>query len=153
MPEDKEFQQRIQKIEGLVRKLETLADPNARACAQELVQSLMDLHGAGLEQMMEIVWQAKEPGNAIIDGFARDELAPVCSCFMGCTRWTWKRGCCRLSIKYALICVCTVARLSCLALKTERFGYGYKAAARVAAHRRRRSSRHLKKRSTKRLLI
>jgi Fe-S cluster biogenesis protein NfuA len=74
MQEDKEFQQRIQKIEGLVHKLETIADPNARACAQELMQALMDLHGAGLERMMEIAWQMKEPGNAIIDDFARDEL-------------------------------------------------------------------------------
>ena len=72
--EEKEFQQRIQKIEALVRKIETVADPEARASALELFQSIMDLHGAGLERMMEIVFEAGEPGAAAIDKFARDDL-------------------------------------------------------------------------------
>ena len=74
MLEEKEFRQRIQRVEELVRKIETVADPEARASATELMQSLMDLHGAGLERMMEITFQAGEPGSQIIDNFARDEL-------------------------------------------------------------------------------
>jgi Fe-S cluster biogenesis protein NfuA len=72
--EEKEFQKRVQNIEGLVRKIEALTDSEARASAIELMQSLMDLHGAGLERMMEITWEAGEPGRGIIDGFARDDL-------------------------------------------------------------------------------
>ena len=74
MVEEKEFQQRIQRVEELVRKIETVADPATRANAVELMQSLMDLHGAGLERMMEITFQAGEPGGEIIDNFGRDEL-------------------------------------------------------------------------------
>ena len=42
--------------------LETIADPAARAATKELVQLLMDMHGAGLERVMEIVFQSGEPG-------------------------------------------------------------------------------------------
>ena len=74
MLEEKEFQQRIQRVEELVRKIETVADPETRANAIELMQSLMDLHGAGLERMMEITFQTGGPGSEIIDNFGRDEL-------------------------------------------------------------------------------
>lgn len=69
-----ESQQRIQQIEELVRKIETAADPNMRAAVIELVQSLMELHGAGIERMMEIVSDDEVRGFALIDGLARDEL-------------------------------------------------------------------------------
>jgi Fe-S cluster biogenesis protein NfuA/nitrite reductase/ring-hydroxylating ferredoxin subunit len=69
-----ESQQLIQRIDELVRQIETMADPEARAVAVELLQSLMELHGAGIDRMMEIAAQTGEAGRAIIDGFARDEL-------------------------------------------------------------------------------
>jgi Fe-S cluster biogenesis protein NfuA len=72
--EEKEFQQRIQKIEALVRKIESLADAEARASALELFQLVMDLHGASVERMMNIVFEAGEPGQAIIDRLGRDDL-------------------------------------------------------------------------------
>jgi Fe-S cluster biogenesis protein NfuA len=74
MHEDKEFQQRIQRVEGLVRKVESLSDPDARASAIELMQSVMDLHGEGLGRMMEIVRRSAGAESEIIHGFARDEL-------------------------------------------------------------------------------
>ncbi|HEY0547751.1 MAG TPA: NifU family protein [Pyrinomonadaceae bacterium] len=64
----------MQRIEGLIRKIESLPDAEARASALELVQSLMDFHGAGLDRLMEIVSEAGEAGDAIFDSFARDEL-------------------------------------------------------------------------------
>ena len=72
----KEFQRQMQKIEGLVRTMEAAADPNVRASAIELMQSLMSLHGAGIERMMEIVFDAGEAatGGALIDRFAEDEV-------------------------------------------------------------------------------
>ena len=69
-----ESQQLIQRIDELVRKMEMMADPDARASAVELMQSLMELHGAGIDRMMEITAQAGMAGQAVIDGFARDEL-------------------------------------------------------------------------------
>jgi Fe-S cluster biogenesis protein NfuA len=72
--EDKEFQQRIQKIEAMVRKIERLADPDARASALELFQLVMDLHGAAVERMLNIVFEAGEQGGNIIDNLGRDDL-------------------------------------------------------------------------------
>src|ERR1044071_3977051 len=74
MIEEKELLERAQHIDGLIREIDEVADPNLRAKALDLIQSLMDLHGAGLEKMMEIIAQAGEPGYAIFDNFARDDL-------------------------------------------------------------------------------
>ena len=72
--EEKEFQQRIQKIEALVHRIESLVDIEARTSALELFQSIMDLHGAGLERMLRIAFDAGGPGRAIIDKFSGDGL-------------------------------------------------------------------------------
>jgi Fe-S cluster biogenesis protein NfuA len=72
--EDKDFHSRVQKIGGLVHDLETIADPASRAAAKELVQLLMDLHGTGLERIMEVVFQSGETGAKIIDDLGQDPL-------------------------------------------------------------------------------
>ncbi len=64
----------MQRIEELIGKIETMADPEARTAAVELVQSLMDFHGSGIERMMELVAEAGEAGSAIFESFARDSL-------------------------------------------------------------------------------
>ncbi len=74
MHEEKTLQQGMQRIEGLIRKIESLPDAGARSSALELVQSLMDFHGAGLDRLMELVAEAGEAGYAIFDNFAQDEL-------------------------------------------------------------------------------
>ncbi len=68
----KEFQQQLQKIEGLVQTIESAADPHVRASAIELMQALMEVHGAGIERMMEIVFE--RAGSDIIDQFGEDDL-------------------------------------------------------------------------------
>ena len=50
----KEFQERVGRIDGLVRKLESSRDPTLRDTARDLIQSLMELHGTGLESILEI---------------------------------------------------------------------------------------------------
>src|SRR5438552_2044164 len=74
MREEQAFLQRMQHIEGLIHSLETIADAQVRASMQQLVQSLMELHGAGLERIMALVSQAGEPGGAIIDRLVQDDL-------------------------------------------------------------------------------
>ena len=64
----------MEQVEGLIRKIENLADPVARTTALELVQALMEFHGAGLERLMEIVADAGDPGYAVFDKFAADDL-------------------------------------------------------------------------------
>ena len=74
MADDKEFRERMQRIGGLVEEIETIADPAVRATARELVQSLMDLHGAALERTMEIVAEAGDAGMKVIDRLGRDPM-------------------------------------------------------------------------------
>ncbi len=74
MVDEKDFQQRVQKIGALVHDLETIADPASRDAAKELVQLLMDLHGTGLERILEIVFQSGESGARIIDDLGQDQL-------------------------------------------------------------------------------
>lgn len=74
MQEEKEFQQRVQRVGDLISEIETQADPDTRAKALEVVQSLMDFHGAGLRRMMDIIAEAGGAGYAIFDDFARDGL-------------------------------------------------------------------------------
>lgn len=68
------FQQRIQRIETLVQALESFPDPAARAGAQELIQALLELHGAGLEAILELVITAEETGQALVNHLAADDL-------------------------------------------------------------------------------
>jgi Fe-S cluster biogenesis protein NfuA len=69
-----DFQKHVQRIEELICEIEEVADAETRARAVELVQSLMEFHGAGLERMMEMVAELGEPGYAAFDNFARDGL-------------------------------------------------------------------------------
>lgn len=74
MAQDKELQKRIQRIGEMVEQLESAADPNARAMAKELLESLMALHGAALERILQLASDAGEPGEAIIRKCGRDDL-------------------------------------------------------------------------------
>ena len=68
-----EFQERIARIDGLVSKLKSAADPALTGTATELVQLLMELHGAGFERILDIVNQDSN-GSAIITELAADPL-------------------------------------------------------------------------------
>jgi hypothetical protein len=57
----KAFQERIGRIEGLVRQLETAADPAVRKAVRQLLEALMELHGAGLERILETVDKSGAP--------------------------------------------------------------------------------------------
>ena len=64
----------IEQIEGLIRKLEELPDPSARATAVALLQALMEFHSEALDRLMEIVASQGSEGYAIFDKFSGDEL-------------------------------------------------------------------------------
>ena len=62
------------RIEELVKTIESLPDPEARASAVALVQALMDFHGEALDRLMEIVAAQGAAGYSIFDKFSGDEL-------------------------------------------------------------------------------
>jgi Fe-S cluster biogenesis protein NfuA len=69
-----ESQQLIQRIDELVRQLETVSDPHVQGLAVELLQSLMELNGAGIERMLELTAETGAAGHALIEDFGRDEM-------------------------------------------------------------------------------
>lgn len=72
-PEIQSFQQRMGRIEQLLAELEKGPDSPARAHARELARILLDLHGDGIERMLEIACEHGAQGRALIDEMARDE--------------------------------------------------------------------------------
>jgi hypothetical protein len=71
---EKDFRERVQQMAELAADLERISDDKIRASAKELVHLLMELHGAGLERIMETVFAAGEPGVAMIDKLSREPL-------------------------------------------------------------------------------
>jgi hypothetical protein len=74
MRETPEFREQIGRIEELVQNIDSTADPALRATARELVQSVMDLHSAAFERVLEIVTKAGEPGAALVRSLSVDAL-------------------------------------------------------------------------------
>jgi Fe-S cluster biogenesis protein NfuA len=74
MAQDAVFQKQMQRIGDLIEQLETVSDPSTRALAKELVESMMALHGAALERMLEVAAEAGETGEAVIRKCGSDEL-------------------------------------------------------------------------------
>jgi Fe-S cluster biogenesis protein NfuA/nitrite reductase/ring-hydroxylating ferredoxin subunit len=70
----KDFRERMGRIDGLVRDLEGIAAPAAQAAAKTLLQALLDLYGTSLERIFEIIYQSPVSGQALIDELAQDEL-------------------------------------------------------------------------------
>ncbi len=64
----------LARIEGLIRQVDTLADPAARSTTLELLQAIMDFHGAGIDRMMESIASTGEPGSGIFEEFTKDPL-------------------------------------------------------------------------------
>jgi NifU-like domain len=74
MPGSPDFQRRLESIEELLRKIEAASDPHLRNTAQELVQAVMDLHGAGLERILEIAGAGTASGPSVLESLSLDEL-------------------------------------------------------------------------------
>src|SRR5277367_6027205 len=74
MPGQPEFQRQLQSIEQLLGRIEGAADPSLRSSVRELVQLVMELHGAGVERILEVVYSTGEEGDNIIQRLGRDEL-------------------------------------------------------------------------------
>jgi Fe-S cluster biogenesis protein NfuA len=74
MSKTAELEIQMRRVDELVQEIETWRDANLRSKAVELVQALMDFHGAGIDRMMEITSNKGAAGYAIFDEFAKDDL-------------------------------------------------------------------------------
>jgi Fe-S cluster biogenesis protein NfuA len=71
---DGEFQEQVRQLGKLVAKFDELPDGATKTAARELVQLLMDVHGRGLERVMEIVFDSGDFGPKIIDKLGQDSI-------------------------------------------------------------------------------
>ncbi len=70
----REFQAELQRLEGLLRGVERFADPAAQSHTRLVVQAVLDLHGAGLGRLVDVLEEAGEAGRGILDSCARDDV-------------------------------------------------------------------------------
>ena len=69
-----EFQQRVQQLGKLIAELEHIPDSPLKVATGELVHLLMEVHSAGIEQMMEIVFDSSASGQQTIDKLGNDPI-------------------------------------------------------------------------------
>jgi Fe-S cluster biogenesis protein NfuA len=71
---DGEFQERVRQLGKLVTQFDQLPDSAAKTAGKELVQLLMDVHGRGLERVMEIVFDSGDSSSETIDKLGEDSI-------------------------------------------------------------------------------
>jgi hypothetical protein len=69
-----EFQAHTERIERSLERVNALGDNSSRGAALELMQSLMDLHGAGLARVVELLSGSGESGRQAVARIADDPL-------------------------------------------------------------------------------
>lgn len=74
-----EFQQRVQQLGKLIAELEHLPDSPSKVAAGELVHLLMEVHGTGIERMMEVVFDSQTDGPKTINKLGDD---PIVRCLL-----------------------------------------------------------------------
>jgi Fe-S cluster biogenesis protein NfuA len=70
----RELQERLARIEELIKAVDGIADEKTRAQTHELVEALMEMQGAGLERVMEIIYDSGADGQLMIDQLGNDDL-------------------------------------------------------------------------------
>jgi Fe-S cluster biogenesis protein NfuA len=72
--ENKEIQSSLRQLDELLEQIQHISDPVARDTTGRIIQSLMQFHGAALNNILEHVADAGELGQRIIDDLGQDEL-------------------------------------------------------------------------------
>ena len=72
--EAREFRSRIERVEALIREVEQCSDPAVRSTAQELLRTVIELHGAALERILETVADTGERSVTLINALVEDDL-------------------------------------------------------------------------------
>jgi Fe-S cluster biogenesis protein NfuA len=72
--QNREIQARLARIEELIQAVDKIDDDKVRTQARELVEALLEMQGAGLERLMEIIYDSGPTGQSMIDELGRDEL-------------------------------------------------------------------------------
>jgi Fe-S cluster biogenesis protein NfuA len=68
-----EFRARTERVEKLAGKLDQAGDPEVRAAALELIQSVVELHGAALQRLIDKCLETAE-GERVLNDALQDDL-------------------------------------------------------------------------------
>lgn len=71
---DEDFRTRMQQLEGLLQQVEEFTDPAARARTSQILQAVLEFHGAGLSAILDRLRRAGDAGRQILDALTGDEL-------------------------------------------------------------------------------
>ncbi|MFY9937183.1 MAG: hypothetical protein WAK33_09940 [Silvibacterium sp.] len=78
MADEKDFLEKIRQLGTLVGELDQMPgarpDDRSKFAARELVQLLMEVHGTGLERIMEVVFKSGLSGEALIGKLGQDPI-------------------------------------------------------------------------------
>jgi len=77
MSKKPDFRVRTERVEQLVSRLDGCGDPEVRAIALKLVQSVVELHGAALERMLESIARTSAGERALDEAIEDDLVASV----------------------------------------------------------------------------
>jgi len=69
-----EFQLHTGRVDELLHRVSALTDSEARTSALELVQAIMDLHGATVSRLVELLEDAGETGRNLLARLASDPM-------------------------------------------------------------------------------
>src|SRR5579862_447890 len=73
--EERELQKRLAHVDTLVGELEKLPDPASRALVEELLSTVLDLHGEALSRLLDVLGPRGEPAaDALLDRVAADDV-------------------------------------------------------------------------------
>lgn len=72
--DEREFRERIGRLEGLLADIEQLADAQVQDKCREAVQVLLEFHGRGLERILERLAGAGEIGQGLLEQITGDDL-------------------------------------------------------------------------------
>jgi Fe-S cluster biogenesis protein NfuA len=73
-PTNNQFQKQLSRVEELINALNAAPDSPICLQARELVQALLELHGAGFEKALETIHGSPAAGQALIDQLAENPL-------------------------------------------------------------------------------
>lgn len=73
-PVNREFAERLGRIEETTRAIEASADAATREQVRELARAILELHQAGLARLLELIRCAGQSGEEILDLCAGDDL-------------------------------------------------------------------------------
>ncbi len=76
-PPPGEFRLQTERVEKLAAKLESAGDPETRAAALDLVQSVVELHGTALTRMLQALAKTPEGEAALLEAVNDDLVAAM----------------------------------------------------------------------------